>query len=73
MVKTMVVETFHFFNFSTKLVSRGMVLGDVLVTFGDLEGIYPGWLAWWLGRDRGRDRDRISRSGPDPENPPRGG
>jgi len=36
MVKTMVVEKFHFFNFSTNLVPRGMVLGDFLVTFGDL-------------------------------------
>jgi len=40
MVKSMVVETFHFFNFSTNFVSRGMVPGDFLVTFGDLGGTF---------------------------------
>ena len=42
MVKTMVVETFHFFHFFTDLVSRGMVLGDFLVTFGPLFLIFEG-------------------------------
>ena len=36
LVKTMVLERFHFSHFFTKLVSRGTVLGDFLVTFGDL-------------------------------------
>ena len=35
-VKTSVLERFHFFHLFTNLVSRGMVLGVFLVTFGDL-------------------------------------
>ena len=35
-VKAMVFETFHLFHLFTKLVSRGMVLGHMLVSFGDL-------------------------------------
>jgi len=34
--KNKCLERFHFFHFFTKLVSQGMVLGDFLVTFGDL-------------------------------------
>ena len=39
-VKTMVLETFHFFHLFTNLVSRGMVLGHMFVSFGDLEGTF---------------------------------
>ena len=39
-VKTMVLETFHFFHLFTNLVSQGMVLGGFLVTFGDPEDIF---------------------------------
>ena len=34
----MVFRGFHFFHFLTKLVSRGMVLGLIFVSFGDLGG-----------------------------------
>ena len=35
-VKTVVFEWFHFFHLFSKLVSGGMILGVILVTFGDL-------------------------------------
>jgi len=35
-IKERVLEVFHFFHVFTKVVSRGMVLGDFLVTCGDL-------------------------------------
>ena len=35
-VKTMVFEGFHFFHLFTKLVSWGMVLGDIWESVGDL-------------------------------------
>ena len=57
----MVLERFHFFHFFTKFVSRGMVLGHFLVTFGDPEDICSdstGYRNRDRGRDRGRDRDR---------------
>jgi len=38
--KTEVFEWFHVFHLFTKLVSRGMVLGTFLVTFGDLGGTF---------------------------------
>ena len=47
MVKTMVFERFHFFQFFTKLVSWEMVLGDLLVTFGDLVGTFSDLLGSW--------------------------
>ena len=34
-VNTVVFQWFHFSNFFSKLVSRGVVLGVILVTFGD--------------------------------------
>ncbi len=40
MVKHMVIEKFHFFNFSMNLVSQGMVLGAFFVTFDDLWGTF---------------------------------
>ena len=35
-IRTMVLEIFHVFHLFTNLVSPGMVLGVILVTFGDL-------------------------------------
>ena len=35
-VKTTVLETFRFFHLFTNLVARGMILGVILETFGDL-------------------------------------
>ena len=46
-VKAMVLEVFHFFHFFTKLVSRGMVLGDFLVTFGDLGATFSDFSGSW--------------------------
>ena len=61
-VKTVVFERFHFFNFFTKFVSQGMGFGRFLVTYGDPEDRSTGYRDRDRGRDRGRDRDRISRS-----------
>ena len=57
----MVLERFHFFYFFTNLVSRGIVLGAFLVTFGDLWDTFSDFRGYRnrdRGRDRGRDRDR---------------
>ena len=35
-VKTVVVEWFHFFHLFNKLMSGGMILGVILVSFSDL-------------------------------------
>ena len=35
-VKTVVFEWFHFFHLFSKFVSRGMILGVILKSFGDL-------------------------------------
>ena len=35
-VKTVVLEWLHFFHLFSKLMSGGMILGVVLVSFGDL-------------------------------------
>ena len=43
MIKKLVLEMFHFFYFFTNLVSRGMVLGVILVSFGDPWGTFPGF------------------------------
>ena len=34
-VKTVVFEWFHFFHLFSKLMSGGMILGVILVSFGD--------------------------------------
>ena len=39
-VKTTVLDTFHFFHLLTNLVARGMILGVILETFGDLGGTF---------------------------------
>jgi len=74
-VKTVVFEGFHFFNFFTKLVSWGMVLGGFLVTFGDPGDTFSDFRGYRnrdRGRDRGRDRDRDSLGVPKSCAPPSG-
>ena len=39
-IKTMVLEIFHVFHLLTNLVSPGIVLGVILVTFGDLGDLF---------------------------------
>ena len=66
-VKTTVLERFHYFRIFTNLVSQGMVLGGFLMTFGDPEDIFSDFRGYRnrdRGRDRGRDRDRDSLGGP---------
>jgi len=46
-VKTSVLERFHFFYFFTNLVSRGMVLGAFWVSFGDLGGTFSDFWGSW--------------------------
>ena len=62
-VKTVVLERFHFFYFFINLMSRGMVLGGFLVTFGDPENIFSDFRGY-CNRELGRDRDRDSLGGP---------
>ena len=47
MVKTMVLEGFHFCHGFTDLVSRGMVLGDIFESFCDLGDIFCAFLGYW--------------------------
>ena len=35
-IKTVVFEWFHFFHLFSKLMSGGMILGVIFVSFGDL-------------------------------------
>ena len=39
-VKTVVFEWFHFFHLFSKLMSGGMILGVILVSFSDLGGTF---------------------------------
>ena len=72
-IKTRVLEIFHFFHVFTNLVSPGRVLGVIWVTFGDLGRAFSNIWGYW-----GQARNLIvfqgsPRGSPNPATPPSGG
>ena len=46
-IKTVVFDWFHFFHWFTDFVSRGVVLGDILESFGDLGETFRDIWGFW--------------------------